>query len=65
MFNLYEEVEELSMQCFAIEKKLPTFFMRPDELSELQALRQRLYRVRCDLGAIQNDIRQKNLNYEI
>jgi hypothetical protein len=66
MFNLYEDVEELTIQCLQIEKKLPAFFMKnTGSLSELEIIRQRLYAIRCDIGQIQNTIKEKNLNYEV
>lgn len=63
MFNLIEELEELSMSCFAIEKKLPSFAMR-SETTEAMEFRRRLFRLRIEIGDAIEYAKHQKIEYE-
>ena len=60
-YTIEDDLEELSKGCFRIERTLEPFMFSSESLSEAQAIRQRLYKVRIELINIKHDIH--NLGY--
>lgn len=55
-YTIEDDLEELSSECFRIERTLESFMFCSEPLSEAQAIRQRLYKVRIELNNIKHEI---------